>query len=93
MVYLMWMVMELPSAKQQAQKMLQGAARGELGEERELSEPPWPAERLMIVTGAVTIVPLQMSDLPLYARFAINVDENLGCPFEILVAAAGGRCT
>jgi len=49
------MLMGLPSAKQRAQKMLQGAVRGELGEERELYEQ---TELLMIVTGAANIVPL-----------------------------------
>ena len=32
MVYVMWIVMELPSAKQRAQKMVQGAVRGNLEE-------------------------------------------------------------
>ena len=44
MVYLMWVVMELPSAKQRAQKMLLGAVRGDLEEERELFEAARPAK-------------------------------------------------
>lgn len=84
MVYLMWTVMELRSARQRAQEMRQGAARGKPEEERELFEPAaCPAERLMIVIGVARFVPLQMSNLPLHARFAINrVGENLGSPFQ-----------
>jgi hypothetical protein len=51
MVYQMWMVMELSSAKQRAQKLQQGAARGELQECES-------AERLMTVPGPASIVPL-----------------------------------
>jgi hypothetical protein len=85
MVYPMWMVMELSSAKQQAQKMQQGAARREL---RECES----AERVRMVSGPASIVPLWMPDLHPHARFAINVDESLCYPLETLVTGFG-NCT
>ena len=41
---MMLLVMELPSAKQRAQKMMLGAVRGDLEEERELFEAACPAK-------------------------------------------------
>lgn len=86
--------MELPPVKQQAQQMLQGAARGKVEEERELSEPACPAERLMIIIGFVSIVPLQMSNLPRHVRFATNsVDDYLGSPWDPHLSPTQGHWT
>ena len=77
MVWLMWIVMELLPAKRRAQKMLQGAARGEVEEEKRLFELPYPAEILMIIIGLVNSVPTRMLGLPPHAKCAINsVDKT-----------------
>ena len=73
-----------PPAKRQAQKARHQAARGKVEEEGETSESACPAEwPMIIVIGAATSVPTQMSDPPQYARYAINhADENLVSPLN-----------
>ena len=58
--------------------MLQGVARGEVVEEREVPDAV-PVECLTTTTGLASNVPMPMPNLPLHARCAAHsVDEH--CP-------------